>query len=62
MINKLSEKEIDKELMDRDDRKPVRKVVDDYVAPATQFAVGAGAAVVGALGSLKTVDRSKTVQ
>jgi hypothetical protein len=56
-ITKLSEGMIDSSLMDRDERKPVRKVVDDYVAPAAGAALGAGAAAVGAVSQLKRVTK-----
>ena len=62
MINKLSAQEIDKELMNRDERSPVRRIMDDRVIPVTQAVVGAGAAAVGALANLKTVDKNKTVE
>ncbi|WP_394998654.1 hypothetical protein [Acinetobacter sp.] len=61
-MNKLSEQEIDKELMDRDERKPVRKVVDDYVVPVGGAVVGGAAAAVGALTHLQTVDKRKTIE
>jgi hypothetical protein len=61
-MNKLSEQEIDKELMDRDERKPVRKIVDDYVAPAATVVAGGAAAVAGAVTHLQTVDKRKTIE
>ena len=60
-MNKLSEQEIDKELMNRDERKPLRKIVDDYVKPVATAVTGAGAAAIGALAHLETVDKRKTI-
>ena len=60
-MDKLSEQQIDKELIDRDERKPVRKLVDDHIIPIGGLAVGGAAAAVGALGQLKTVDRTHTI-
>ena len=48
-MEKLSNEQIDNELKDRDDRKPLRKVIDDHVVPAVGLAAGA------AIGAASTV-------
>lgn len=62
MIDKLSAEEIDKELMDRDERKIMRKIMDDKVIPVAKVVIGAGAATVGALANLKTVNKNHSVE
>lgn len=61
MTNKLSAEELDKDLMDRDARKPFRKVVDDKVIPAGGMLLGGAAAAVSALGNLKQNPNLKEV-
>jgi len=61
-MNKLSAQEIDKELMNRDERGHVRRIMDDKVIPVTKAVVGVGAATVGALANLKVVNKNKEVE
>ena len=61
-LYKLSAQEIDQELIDRDKRKPIRKLFDDKVLPVSKALIGAGAATVGAIASLKTVDKAHHVE
>lgn len=60
-MNKLSADEIDKELKDRDDRKPIRKVVDDKVIPAGSIIVGGALGAANALMNIKTAPKLHTV-
>lgn len=54
----LTEKDMDRSLFDRDQRKPVRAAVDDYVVPAG----GAGAgSVLAALQALTNINRAQPV-
>lgn len=53
--------DIDKSLIDRDERKPLRKTIDDKVIPVAGLAAGVGAAAVGAVANLKQVNRLKEV-
>ena len=54
---KLSAQEIDNALIDRDKRKPIRRLMDDAVIPAVGAGLGAGAVTLGALGQLKQIKR-----
>ena len=60
-MNKLSEQEIDKELMDRDERKLVRKIIDDKVLPGAAMAVGGAAAAVSGIAGLQTTHKLRDV-
>lgn len=60
-MEKLSAQDIDKDLIDRDERKPVRKVVDDKLIPAAGVVLGGAAAGVGAIGSLTSEKKLKEV-
>jgi len=61
MNNKLSEYEIDKDLMDRDKRKPIRKLVD-AVTPAAAMLLGGVAAAGSALANIKVNPRLKVIE
>jgi hypothetical protein len=61
MTNKLSSQDIDRELIDRDQHKPVRKLVDGVLAPIANVGMAGGAAVVKALGSIKTINNLHTI-
>lgn len=48
-MEKLSQEKIDQELVERDERKPLRKVIDDHVIPAAGLAAGT---IMGAAGTI----------
>ena len=60
-MNKLSENQIDNELIERDERKPVRKVLDDHVIPVGTAIVGGALGAASAVTGIKTNPRLKDV-
>lgn len=60
-MNKLSENQIDKELIEQDDRKPVRKVLDDHVIPVGTAIVGGVLGAASAVTGLKVNPKLKDV-
>lgn len=61
MTNKLSAEDIDKDLMDRDERKPIRKIVDDKLIPIGGAVLGGAAAIAGSLGNVKAKSKIHTI-
>jgi len=53
MNNKLSEFTIDRTLAGRDEKKPIRKLVDTVAIPAAGVGLGAAASALSALKKIK---------
>jgi len=60
-MEKLSKEDIDKELIDRDERKPLRKVIDDKVIPVGKVLAGGVIGTVGALANIKDAPKLHTI-
>lgn len=58
---KLSNEEIDKSLIDRDERKPVRKIMDDKIIPAAGSILAAGGAAAGAIANIQVKNTYKAL-
>lgn len=53
MNNKLSEYDVDNSLTNRNEKKPLRKLIDSVALPATGMGLGAAASAFSALKKIK---------
>lgn len=61
MNNLLTPNDIDNSLLDRNKKKPVRKLVDNFVKPVGAVTLGAGAAALKALQRVRQADNVTTL-
>lgn len=53
MNNKLSESDIDSSLTNKDERKPIRKAIDNIAIPVAGIGLSAATSTLGALKKIK---------
>jgi len=61
-MNKLSAQELDNEVKEQDDRKPLRKIIDDTVKPIGGAVLGGALAAGAALGSIRENPRKYQIK
>lgn len=57
----LTETDLDRSLFDRDQRKPVRAIVDDYMMPAAGMGAGGALSLLKAFGNINRATPMQTI-